>query len=271
MACEFPQGVFIHKRACVTMLIHRSPLGGRSWRKRVMVGRTSSLERPAAVVRGSCSGFKWPRSVRTCLWSLDFGRSTEGGVMTTRWLTTAALVAVASIGLVGCNDGPTSPASSAPTHATATGASSSLTPTPTKSLTPAEQDLADAELAISNYWRVVDATASNPKADLNVLATVARGQALAQWQSTIAGYRSKRWVQQGDSTLRDLMATKVRKNQFKVTACRDVTTVDVVDGAGKSVVEDSRPDRQRFTYTVEKAPEGYFVTADLLKGEPCDA
>ena len=29
--------------------------------------------------------------------------------------------------------------------------------------------------------------------------------------------------------------------------------------------------RQRYTYTVEKAPQGFFVTEDLLKAEPCDA
>ena len=117
----------------------------------------------------------------------------------------------------------------------------------------------------------IDETASNPKTDLNVLATVARAQALAQWQSTLAEYRSKGWVQSGNSTVGDIVARKIRKDRYTVSACRDVTTVDVVDGSGKSVVKESRPDRQRFTYTVEKTPEGFFVTGDLLKAEPCAA
>ena len=177
-----------------------------------------------------------------------------------------------SIALAACNDGDATPTGTSSTQSpTATGASPSSTPTPTKSLTPEQQDLQDAGQSIARYWTVIDETASNPKTDLKILATVARAQALAQWQSTLAEYRSRGWVQSGRSTVRDIVAKKVRKDRYTVSACRDVTAVDVVDTSGKSVVKASRPDRQRFTYTVERTPDGFFVTGDLLKAEPCVA
>ena len=142
-------------------------------------------------------------------------------------------------------------------------------PTPTKTLTPEEQDLRSAEEAITEYWRVIDEAASDPTQSLNVLATVARSQALAQWQTTLGGYRSKSWVQRGSSTVEDAKATTEDGEGFTVTACRDVSAVDVIDDSGNSVVRSDRPDRQQFTYPVLKAPEGFFVTEDQLKGSPC--
>ena len=37
------------------------------------------------------------------------------------------------------------------------------------------------------------------------------------------------------------------------------------------IVVANRPAQQQYTYTVEKAPEGFFVIEDTLKGQPCDA
>ena len=106
--------------------------------------------------------------------------------MTGRLVGIAAVAVLTAVALVGCNDGDAGPTGSPATQsATATSASPSSTPTPTKSLTPAEQDLADAEQSITDYWKALDAAASDPKSNLNKLATVARGQALAQWQTTL--------------------------------------------------------------------------------------
>ncbi|MBM6402287.1 hypothetical protein [Phycicoccus sonneratiae] len=184
----------------------------------------------------------------------------------------AAVAVLAAVALAGCNDGDATPTvSSATQTATATSASSSSTPTPTKSLTPAEQDLVDAEQSVIDYWRVLDSTGADPKSNLNVLATVARGQALAQWQSTLSDYRSKGWVQQGAAKVVDPAAAKKANKKFSVTACIDVTGVEVVDASGKSVVASSRPNRQQYTYEVEKSPQGFFVTVDRLEGRPCVA
>ena len=175
------------------------------------------------------------------------------------------------VALAGCSSNDTPPSASAAStggSSTRTAATSS-TPTPTRSLTPEEKDLRSAEAAITEYWRVIDEAASNPKQNLNVLATVARSQALAQWQLTLAGYRSKSWVQRGSSTVENARATTNDGADFTVIACRDASTIDVTDKSGKSVVRSDRADRQQFTYAVSKAPQGFFVTEDLLKGSPC--
>jgi len=185
----------------------------------------------------------------------------------------AVMAAVAcAVALAGCNaedtppsPGPTSPAPSAGTTAT------SATPTPTKTLTPEQQDLRSVEEAITQYWRVIDEAASDPTQSLNVLATVARSQALAQWQTTLAEYRTKQWKQVGRSSVDDAVAVTEDGKAFTVRACLDVSSLDVVDAAGKSIVVANRPAQQQYTYTVEKAPEGFFVIEDTLKGQPCDA
>ena len=187
----------------------------------------------------------------------------------------AAMAAFAcAVALTGCNaddtqpsPGPTSPGLS-PSSGTA---ATSSPPTPTRSLTPEEQDLRSAEEAITEYWRVIDGSASDPTQSLNVLATVARSQALAQWQTTLAEYRTKQWKQVGRSSVDDAVAVTEDGKAFTVRACLDVSSLDVVDAAGKSIVVANRPAQQQYTYTVEKAPEGFFVIEDTLKGQPCDA
>ena len=183
----------------------------------------------------------------------------------------AVMAAVAcAVALAGCNaedtppsPGPTSPAPSAGTTAT------SATPTPTKTLSPEQQDLRSAEEAITQYWRVIDEAASDPTQSLNVLATVARSQALAQWQTTLTADRGKGLTQNGLSVVRDAEAATKDGKTYTVIACLDVSAVDVVDADGKSVVRPDRPATQRYTYTVQKAPEGFFVIEDLLKGQSC--
>ena len=103
----------------------------------------------------------------------------------------AAMAVVACVvALTGCNADDTLPSAS-PTGTAQSSSSgtvgTSSTPTPTKSLSPEEQDLRSAEEAITQYWKVIDEAASNPNQNLKVLATVARSQALAQWQTTLTG------------------------------------------------------------------------------------
>lgn len=183
-------------------------------------------------------------------------------------------VVVACMVVTGCNADETlptaSPTSSGPSSSSGS-ATTSSTPTPTKSLTPDEQDLRSAEEAITAYWKVIDEAASNPNQSLNVLATVARSQALAQWQTTLSEYKTKQWKQVGLSLVRDAAAVAENGKDFTVRACLDVSTLDVVDASGRSVVVADRPARQQYTYTVEKAPEGFFVIEDTLKGQPCGA
>ncbi|MGB7817115.1 MAG: hypothetical protein WBL35_00045, partial [Ornithinibacter sp.] len=126
------------------------------------------------------------------------------------------LLALAS----GCTGGDDPEPATSPSPSAS--ASTSPSPTETETLTPAEQDLADAETAVTRFWAVVDDIASSPDKDQNILATVARGQALAQWQTIVADYRSKGWVQEGRSTLAGVEAAEEEAKTFVVQACRDV-------------------------------------------------
>ena len=93
-----------------------------------------------------------------------------------RPMAIGALLLACILSLAGCNGDDPEPtaSSSAPTAAPPTSASPSPSGSPTRSLTPAEQDLQSAGDAITDYWRVLDEVASDPKISLNVLATVAR-------------------------------------------------------------------------------------------------
>ncbi|WP_353952482.1 hypothetical protein V6K52_03295 [Knoellia sp. S7-12] len=172
--------------------------------------------------------------------------------------------------LAGCNSDEVPPSAS-PTGTSLSSSSESATPTstPSRSLTPDQQDLRSAEDAIAEYWWVLDGAASNPNQSLNILATVARSQALAQWQTTLTTDRAQGLTQKGLSTVRDVEASSKDGKTFTVSACLDVSAVDVVDASGKSMVRSDRPALQNYTYMVQKAPEGFFVIQDLLKGQPC--
>lgn len=191
--------------------------------------------------------------------------------MRQRIFATIALFACV-VTLAGCKSEeipPTATPTSSSPRSSPEASTTSSTPTPSKPLTPDQQDLRSAEEAVSKYWRVLDGAASNPNQSLNTLATVARSQALAQWQTTLTTDRAQGLTQVGLSTVKDVEASKRDDKTFTVSACLDVSAVDVVDVSGKSVVQSNRPAMQNYTYMVQKAPEGFFVVQDLLKGQPC--
>lgn len=188
--------------------------------------------------------------------------------MTTRSRTrpigvAASLAAVVLIS--ACTDpDPTPPVTSSPTTTTSTPTTTTSTP-----LTPAEKDLKSAEETIGRYWEVLDKLAADPKESLNLVATVARDQAAMQARNTLGTYQVKGWTLRGHTVVTAPTATTKDGKTFAVSACVDVSKVNIVDRAGKSVVRSGRPDQQRYSYTVVKVPQGYFVTVDTLKGKPC--
>ena len=178
---------------------------------------------------------------------------------------TAALVVITATSACTANDPKPTPSTTTSVTSTTT------TPTPSStSLSPAEQDVKDAAQTITRFWGVLDVLASDQKKSLDVLATVSRDQAIAQWRSNLTSYRRSGWKQVGDSTVLSSEAQAVGgKNTFTVKACIDVSKANVVDSAGKSVIAAGRQDRMQYTYMVQKAPGGFFVTEDKLKGQPC--
>jgi hypothetical protein len=179
----------------------------------------------------------------------------------------AAAVALAAITVTSaCTTNDPTPTPSPATSVTST----TTTPTPSStSLSPAEQDAKDAAQMITRFWGVLDELASDPKKSLDKLAAVSRDQAIAQWRSNLTTYRRSGWKQLGDSTVLSAKAQAVDGKSFAVKACIDVSKANVVDRAGKSVIAAGRQDRMLYTYKVQKAPEGFFVTEDKLRGQPC--
>jgi hypothetical protein len=189
--------------------------------------------------------------------------------MTTRTgaLGASACLAAVVVLISACNDpDPQRPVTSSPTTTTSTSTTTTSTPTP---LTPAEKDLKSAEETIGRYWQVLDELAADPKKSLNLVATVARDQAAMQARNTLGTYQAKGWTLQGRTVVTSPTATTKDGETFAVSACVDVSKVNIVDKAGKSVVRSGRPDQQRYSYTVVKAPQGFFVTRDTLEGKPC--
>lgn len=187
-------------------------------------------------------------------------------------LPAAALAAALALLLVtGCND----PASVDPraTASSTTSAPSTATPSPspseTRSETPQERDARLAGEAVVNLWKVVGELARDPGQDPGLLDTVARDQAKTQWRVVLDSYTAKGLLQQGSASVTDVQARTKDGKTFAVTACVDVSNVDLVDDNGNSQVNPKRPDRQKYTYRVAKTTGGFFVTVDTLKGVPC--
>lgn len=185
----------------------------------------------------------------------------------TRVIGLAATLAAAVL-TSACNDPkPPSTNTSTTTASTTTAPTSGAPSSP--ALTPAEKDLRAAEDVVVRYWQVRDALAKDPHKSLNLVATVARGQASDQSRIILSTYVANGWTQTGEAVVGSLHATTKGGNAFTVTACVDVSKVNFVDKAGKSVVKPGRPDRQQFSYPVAKTLQGFFVMEDTLKGAAC--
>lgn len=179
----------------------------------------------------------------------------------------AAVMMLLALG-AGCKSG-TEPIPTPSSASQSSSPSASSMPSATPTVSQAHVDVARAEEAVVSFWGVLDRVGASTEEDPNALATVARDQALAQWQNIVAGYRSKGLVTKGATVPEAVKGAKKSARAFEVQACIDVSGVDLVDAAGKSVVTSNRPDRQQYTYAVEKAADGFFVTRDTLKGKPC--
>ena len=123
--------------------------------------------------------------------------------------------------------------------------------------------------AVVKYWASVDRLASQPTAPISDLAAVAAGQARTQQESTLTVYRQKAWKQTGLASVSGLRVSTLSPERFSVSACVDVTRVDLVNGQGVSQVNPNRPDLQRFSYTVGKQGNGFRVLEDNLKATAC--
>ncbi|MFZ1287997.1 MAG: hypothetical protein WAR57_13275 [Candidatus Phosphoribacter sp.] len=142
--------------------------------------------------------------------------------------------------------------------------------TTTTTVSPQEQALTDAKGAVVAFWRARDEVASNPDLGVNRLDSVARGQALDVHRRSLNAQISAGLKQVGNVAVTPLAASaSPDPGQYSVSACVDVSKVNVVDKEGKSQVPPERAERSRYDYVVLKAPEGWFVIQDLLEAQPC--
>lgn len=132
---------------------------------------------------------------------------------------------------------PSPPASPTPTVA-------SPSPSPTSTLTP-EQEAAKA--AAVEYFRALNAVRSDPDADFQQVANITTGTHTAAEAELLNDYRSKGIVQVGERSYTYKGVGPVVEaggvRSVDVYVCSDSTNSDMVDAAGKSVLD---PNRLRF-------------------------
>lgn len=240
-------------------LVHRATAGSSVFHRAVLDEKFSETRGTVVAARGHGG---WVESVSEVLMR-------DRAADALRRFPVAAGMAI--LMTTACNGADTPDPIATTSQATET--TSTATPTPsvsqTKVETPAERDARLAGESVVKYWAVVDDLAANPTKSVNLLDPVARDQARAQRQIALGTYAAKGWVQTGSAVVSDVNATSKDGKTFTVTACVDVSGIDFVDEKGDSQVNPDRPDQQRFSYTVVKVDQGFFVTVDTLEGKPC--
>jgi hypothetical protein len=164
-------------------------------------------------------------------------------------------------GLGSCSEPDPQPGISVTPVASSPAPSRTASPTPSAD----EQNLREAEAAISRFWRVIDRLSSDPDSDLTQLTTVSRGSVAAQWSRNINQYRFDRVKAEGRVDVREVVAKQSKKdNLYKVTACIDASNVNLVDKNGKSVVPPEGPRRVSYDYTVEQDQQKWYVIKEKV-------
>jgi hypothetical protein len=165
------------------------------------------------------------------------------------------------LGLVSCGGPDPQPGISVSPVASSPAPSRTASPTPSAH----EQNLREAERAVSRFWSVIDRLSADPDSDLTQLTTVSRGSVAAQWSRNINQYRFDRVKAEGRVDVREVVAKQSKKdNLYKVTACIDASNVNLVDKNGKSVVPPEGPRRVSYDYTVEQDQQKWYVIKEKV-------
>lgn len=194
-------------------------------------------------------------------------------------LIAAVAVAVGGVALLtGGDDTPIAAPSTPPPVA------SSPAPTPTVSIPPKPEDVAaeQAQARYQDYLRVTRQVAQGGYNNLAAYDAVAidphTGVLLRSAQQN-KGLRST-----GDAKVVSLTVQSVDLDppggypSVRLLACLDVSQVDVLDAAGKSVITPDRVDRFRSEAVIRNIPEGaftdgrepgWYVAEVVQRGEPC--
>lgn len=134
-----------------------------------------------------------------------------------------------------------------------------------------DQGQQEAAEAVEEAWAMIDQLSQDPEIEVQELAKVARGQAVAQWVSNLQMAREESMVQSGDTkvTVTDV-ETITEGERYEVTACLDWSEVKF---NGVKPERGELGDLQQITYVVRPDAGGpeLFVTDDPMEYEACDA
>lgn len=176
------------------------------------------------------------------------------------------LAAAAAVVLAGCSGGSSAPT---PTPSATPSPSVSTTPTPSASPSPTPSSVSEraAVDAVIAYNQVIDKLGADPNSDLDELNTVATGDALAQWQHILAGYRIDGWRKTGEQIPTFVGSTPgASAAEWLVSMCIDLSGVDLLDASGVSVKNPDGPSRVLTDFSVEQGVNGqWYVAKDEVR------
>jgi hypothetical protein len=125
-------------------------------------------------------------------------------------------------------------------------------PTPSPSRTPVfasdEEALAAAEELYGKYLQAENALGAGGWQDISLVEPYVRGEALADEVDTAASFSSKGYRQVGEIVFDSTEIQHVEENGpgsllVTIYLCLDVSSADIVDSTGESIVGPDRPDR----------------------------
>jgi hypothetical protein len=142
-------------------------------------------------------------------------------------------------------------------------------PGPDPSSTPVfasdAEALAAAEDAFGAYIEASNRLGQSGWLETDELIEAMRGDALQAELDLATDYAAKRWKQVGDTTYDSMTLQQIRDNGsgptlITVYVCADVSSVDVLDASGDSVVGSDRRDRQPFEADVDNQDGKFKVS-----------
>jgi len=154
----------------------------------------------------------------------------------------AVVVLVAALAATACTPAPQPPRTPAPSS--------------TPLFASDEEALAAAEEAYAAYLAVSDQIFKDGGRDPHRLLDVATPQVLSAQMGGYAMAASNGWVSKGETKLDTVSLQKydpdTKEGTITIYGCVDLSSVEVIDSAGVSVVSPTRPDRSPFEVAFDR-------------------
>jgi hypothetical protein len=167
-----------------------------------------------------------------------------------------------------------------------------VTPSPDPALTPEEQAVADAQAAVTAFVTTSDELWSSAEADVSRLEQVADEPVLSQLTASIEEHRVEGNQRRGTREAIQFEVTNVQLAgpielegggtgasglSVSLTACVDLSAVEIVDADGNSLENPDAPDRRQYVYfAANRTPDDasgwrvWFEQPETEQGRPGD-